>query len=87
MVLVAKSTGLILTATAISGTNEWLQTKQVPWRIGLAGLAAALLFDGMEHIYEPLAVGMSVVVFVTVMFTPFNGVSPAEEAERIFNKG
>jgi hypothetical protein len=83
----AKSIGIVLAAGTISGGNEWWQTKQVPWRIGIATLAAALLMDGLEKLNEPLAVGTSVAILVTALFTPFKGTSPAVEMEKIFNKG
>jgi hypothetical protein len=74
----AKSTGIILTATAISFTNEWVQTNTPNFRIGMAGLALALIMDGVERVNEQVAVGLSVIAMITLLVTPLNGKSPAE---------
>lgn len=69
----AKSTGIVLTATALSFGNEWLQTGTPNFRIGAAGLAVALIFDGIEKINEQAAVGLAAIMLITVLVTPFNG--------------
>lgn len=74
----AKSTGIVLTATAISFTNEWVHTNTPNLRIGVAGLGVALLFDGLEKINEPAAVGLATIMLITVLLTPINGKSPAD---------
>lgn len=74
----AKSTGIVLTATAISFGNEWLNTGTPNIRIGVAGLATALIFDGIEMLNEKAGVGLSVMMLITVLLTPFNGNSPAQ---------
>lgn len=74
----AKSTGIVLTATAISFVNEWVNTSKPNFRVGMAGLGVALLFDGLEKLNEPAAVGLSVIMLITVVLTPINGNSPAD---------
>jgi hypothetical protein len=74
----SKSVGIILTATGISFANEFLQTEELNFRVPIAGGLVALLFDGIEKINEDAAVGLAVIVFLTVLMTPFNGTSPAE---------
>jgi len=75
----AKSTGIVLTAVAIGMGNEFVQGHGVNFRMGIAGLGAALLLTGVEKINETAGVGLAVMVFITVMLTPFQGRAPAQE--------
>jgi hypothetical protein len=84
---VAKSTGIVLTATAISFGNEWLDTGTPNFRIGIAGLGVALVFSGIEKLNERAAVGLAAIMLVTVLLTPFNGRSPAENVSRFVGSG
>lgn len=81
----AKSTGIVLTATAIGFTNEWINTGTPNFRIGMAGLGTALLFSGIERLNERAATGLATIMFITVMLTPFNGRSPAETGLVLLN--
>lgn len=74
----AKSTGIVLTATTISFGNEWVQTNQLNFRVLVAGSALGLLFAGVESLNEKAGVGLSVLMLITVLITPFNGKSPAQ---------
>lgn len=74
----ARSTGLVLTATAISFTNEWINTGTPNFRIGVAGLAVSLLFDGIEKLSPEGAMGLATIMLITVLVTPFGGKSPAQ---------
>jgi hypothetical protein len=83
----AKSTGIVLTATAISFTNEWLDTKTPNFRIGIAGLSVALIFSGIEKLNEKAAVGLATIMMITVLLTPFNGNSPAQNVVKYVGTG
>lgn len=74
----AKSTGIVLTATGIGLANEYVQTGKVDFRMGVAGLGVAAIFAGIERISEPGAVGLSVLMLIAVLFTPMRGKSPAD---------
>lgn len=74
----AKSTGIVLTGTAISFANEWYQTNTPNFRIVLAGMGAALIFDGIEQLDERAAIGLSAIFLITVLLTPFNGKAPSQ---------
>jgi hypothetical protein len=74
----AASVGIVLTATAISFSNEWLSTGTPNFRVGIAGLGVALLFDGIEKISEQAAVGLATIMLITVLVTPFKGTSPVQ---------
>lgn len=77
--LMAKSTGLILTATAIGMGNEFVQGYGVNFRMGIAGLGAALFLTGVEKLNETAGVGLAVITLITVLLTPFKGKSPVQE--------
>jgi hypothetical protein len=74
----AKSTGIVLTATAISFGNDWVQSNSPNWRIPVAGLVVALIFDGVEKLNETAGVGLSIMMLITVLVTPIHGKSPAQ---------
>lgn len=72
------STGLVLTGTGISFANEWLSTGEPNYRVGIAGLGIALLFDGIEKINQQAATGLGLIFLITVLVTPFKGLSPVQ---------
>lgn len=72
------STGLVLAATGISFANEWVVAGTPNFRVGVAGLATALIFDGIERVSVDAAVGLASIVLVTVLVTRFKGKSPLE---------
>lgn len=82
----ARSTGIVLTATGISFANEWINTNTPNWRIVAAGAGVALLFDGIEKINEEAAVGLSVIMLITVLVTPFAGKSPADTVNSLLGQ-
>lgn len=76
----AKSTSIVLTATAIGMGNEFIQGYGINFRMGIAGLGAALFVTGIEKINETAGVGLGVLVLITVLLTPFKGRAPSQEA-------
>jgi hypothetical protein len=70
----AESTGIILAAGAITFVNEWLQGGTPNWRIAAATLGSALVFSGLEKLDTEAAVGLAVMVMITVLI---GGVNPA----------
>jgi hypothetical protein len=82
----AKSTGIVLTAVAIGMGNEFVQGQGVNFRMGIAGLGAALLLTGVEKINETAGVGLAVIVFIGIMLTPFKGRAPSQEILYLVNK-
>lgn len=79
----AKSTGIVLTAGAISFTNSWLHKGTPNFRIPIATLAVALIFDGIEHVNEQAAVGLSALMMVTALLAPVNGDAPMTTALKL----
>ena len=84
----AKSTGIVLTATAIGMGNEFIQGFGINFRMGIAGLGAALFLAGVESVNETAGVGLSVLALITALLTPFKGRAPMEEVLALIgNKG
>lgn len=81
----AKATGIMLTATAIGMGNEFVQGYGINFRMGIAGLGAALFLTGIEAVNETAGVGLAVLAMVTVLLTPFKGRAPAEEVLALLN--
>lgn len=82
----AKSTGIVLTAVAIGMGNEFVQGQGINFRMGIAGLGAALLLSGVEKLNETAGVGLASIVLITVLLTPFKGKSPAQEVLTLMGK-
>lgn len=74
----AKSTGIVLTAGAVSLGSQWLNSGDINFRAGMAWLGVALVFDGIEKLSEVGAVGLATITFITVLSTPVKGKAPAE---------
>lgn len=70
------STGIMLAATGISFTNEWIVSGEPNFRVGVAGLAFVLVLDGIEKVSPQAAVGLATIALVTILLTPFRGSSP-----------
>jgi hypothetical protein len=82
----AKSTGIVLTAVGIGMGNEFIQGHGVNFRMGIAGLGAALFLSGVEKLNQTAAVGISVLLLITVFVTPFKGRrGPAQEILFLIN--
>jgi hypothetical protein len=85
----AKSTGIILTAGVITIGNEFVQK---PGNIGTffrpaaAFLLTAAVFSGLEKLDEDAAVGLAVIVMITVLLGGVNSSykSPAQEVLSLF---
>jgi len=72
----AASTGLLLTAGAVTFGNEWIHNPSKPnWKIPVATLAISVVFAGIEKIPggQPFAVGVAAIALVGSLlgsFTP-----------------
>jgi hypothetical protein len=77
----------MLIAGTISFGNEWLQTGNANFRIPVATLAAGGFLAALEKIYPKAAIGLSVIVLITVIMTPLNGKSPMQELASVVAKG
>lgn len=80
------STIIIIAAGTITFTNEWYQTKQVNWRIPLATIIAGLVVDGVSHLNDKAAIGLSVMVFLGAITARFNGKSVVDTITTSFSQ-
>ena len=79
------ATGIILVAGTITFSNEWYQTGKVNWRVPVATVLAAAVFDGLSHIDDKAAVGLAVIVLMGASVTKFGGKSAVETVASFFN--
>jgi len=73
----ATATNIILIAGTITFTNEWYQTKEVNWRVPVATIIIAAVFDGLAHLDDHAATGIAVIALIGALVTQFNGKSAA----------
>jgi multisubunit Na+/H+ antiporter MnhG subunit len=73
----------VLGAGTVSFTSAWWNTKQPNWRIPIATFAVALVFAGIEKLNERAAVGLGVMMLITVLVTPINGKSPVQTLSEV----
>lgn len=89
----ARSTGIILLAGAITIGNEFVQEPAATFatfaRPAVATLGAALVFAGLESLDEDAAVGLAWIVMITVLIGGVSRAkkSPAQEVLSLFGKG
>lgn len=79
------ATVLVLTAGTITFANEWYQTKTVNWRVPVATVILAGVFDGLSHLDEKAATGLSVMILIAALLTRFNGKSVADQLTASFS--
>jgi hypothetical protein len=82
-----KTTGIVLTAAVVAGGNEWLQTNQIPWRIGISGLVLSWLMGGVEKVSPRGAMALSVTILITALVVPLHGKSPIMEFGSVVGTG
>jgi len=78
------ATGIILTAGTITFANEWYQTGKPQWKVPVATVLAAAVFDGLSHIDSKAAVGLSIIVLLGAFTTRFNNKSVADTVAGMF---
>lgn len=72
----AKSTGILLAAGAVTFGNEWVHNPTKPnWKIPIATVAAAVIFAGIENIPggAPFAIGVAAIALIGTLL---GGVTP-----------
>lgn len=82
--MASPATGIILIAGTITFANEWYQTHTVNWRVPIATLLAAAVFDGLATIDSKAAVGLSIIVLIGAFTTKFNGKSASATLAELF---
>lgn len=82
----ATATGIILVAGTITFANEWYNTGKADFKVAVATMLAAAIFDGIAKVDERAAVGLSVIVLITAFTTKFGGQSVASTIAKIFSE-
>jgi hypothetical protein len=72
------ATGIILIAGTTTFATEWYNTKKVNFKIPVATLLAAAIFDGFAKLDDKAAIGVSVIVLLGAFTTKWGGKSAAE---------
>lgn len=80
------ATGIILIAGTITFANEWYQTKKVNWKVPIATLFAAAVFDGLGKLDDKAAIGLAVLVLLGAVTTKFAGKSVVDTMVQLFGQ-
>lgn len=83
----ATGTNLVLLTGGLTFTNEWLQTKEINWRIPVATLIAAAVVDGLSHLSPGGATALGVMTLIAGATVPINGKSPIQELLTVLPSG
>ena len=73
------ATVVILVAGGMTFTNEWYQTNKINWRVPVATVLLAGVFDAFAHVDEKAATLASIIVLIGAFTARINGNSVAEE--------
>ena len=82
----AKSTVPMVLTTGVSFFNQWLGNGKLDLSILVAGGIATAALAGLEQIpgFQPIAVGIAWIAFVTLMFTNIDGQnSPVNNLQKL----
>jgi len=75
---------IILAATIIAFSSEWYQTDKPNFRIPVAGILMAWVFQGIENLDENAGIGLALIAFTTSLLAPVKGQkSPVDVAAKI----
>ena len=77
---------LVLLAGTMTFSNEWLQTRQVNWRIPVATVLAAAAVAGVGRVAPGAGAGIGVMALIVAAATPLNGRSPIQEINAVVNR-
>jgi len=80
------ATVIVLTAGTMTFANEWYQTKTVNWKVPVATILAAAIFDGLAQLDSKAATLLSVMVLIGAATAKFGGKSVADTVSETFGK-
>jgi hypothetical protein len=84
--MASPAAGIILIAGAITFTNEWYQDDhRINWRVPIATIIAAAVFDGLAKLDDKAAVGVSIMVLIGAFVNKVNGKSIADVLTESFS--
>jgi hypothetical protein len=76
---------LVLFAGTLTFSNEWLQTRELNWRIPVATVLAGAAVAGIGRVSPGGASSMGVMALIVAAVTPLNGKSPIQEIGSVVN--
>lgn len=84
--MASTAAGIILIAGGITFTNDWYQEHTINWRVPIATVLAAAIFDGLAKLDDKAAIGVSVMVLIGAFVNKANGKSIADTLSEAFSK-
>ena len=85
--MASTAAGIILIAGGITFTNEWYQDNHhINWRVPIATVLAAAIFDGLAKLDDKAAIGVAVMVLIGAFVNKVNGKSIADVLTESFSK-
>jgi hypothetical protein len=76
---------LVLFAGTLTFSNEWLQTRELNWRVPVATVLAAAAVAGIGRVSPGGATSLGVMAVIAAAATPLNGKSPIQEIGSVVN--
>jgi hypothetical protein len=68
-----------LLAGTLTLGNEWLQTRELNWRVPVATMLAAAAVSGFSNVSPGGATSLGLMALIVAASTPLNGKSPIQE--------
>jgi hypothetical protein len=83
----AEDTGmkLVLLAGTLTLANEWLQTKDINWRVPVATVLAAAALGAIGKVSPNGATALGVMALIVAAATPLKGKSPIQQINATVN--
>jgi hypothetical protein len=76
---------LVLFAGALTFSNEWLQTKQINFRVPVATVLAAAATAGIGRVSSRGATALGLMALIVAATTPLGNKSPVQEISSLVN--
>lgn len=70
---------LVLLAGSLTFANDWVQTREINWRVPVATVLAAAAVAGIGKVSSGGATSLGVMAVIVAAATPLNGKSPIQE--------
>jgi hypothetical protein len=70
---------LVLLAGTLTLANEWLQTKDINWRVPVATVLAAAATAAIGKVSPNGATALGIMALIVAAATPLNGKSPIQQ--------
>lgn len=84
--MASTATGIILIAGTITFATEWYNTGKVNFKVPVATLLAAAVFDGLAKLDDKAAIGLAVMVLLGAVTVKWGGRSVVETVAAAFSE-